>query len=277
MIKAPINNIIPFSVVDGPGNRTAIFLQGCNVSCGYCHNPETQNICCNCGICIDECPVGAISINNKVLWDEEKCISCDKCINICPYNASPKIKMKTPEEVFIEVKKNIPFIRGITVSGGECTLYPEFIIELFKLAKSENLSCLIDSNGMIDFSTCSELLKNCDGVMLDIKSWNSSIYKKLTGADNDIVKKNLKFLVDNNKLEEIRIVCIPSEVDADEILEGITKIVGEKIGEIKLKLIRFRCFGVKGRFENIQSPDDKYMDYLRNLAISLGFKNIVIN
>ena len=277
MITAPINKIIPYSAVDGPGNRTSIFLQGCNIKCAYCHNPETQNLCCNCGICVDVCKTAALSlVNGKVQWDEKKCVMCDECINICPHNASPKIKVMTAEKVFMEVKKNIPLIRGITVSGGECTLYPEFLLELFTLAKSEGLTCLIDSNGMTDFTLYPKLLEKCDGIMLDVKAWNFDIYKKLTGFGNDIVKKNLKFLSDENKIEELRIVCALNEVDAEAVIQGITKSIGDKALDTKLKLIKFRPYGVKGELENMQSPDDDYMENLHQMAIKAGFKQIII-
>ena len=74
-------------------------------------------------------------INGKVVWDKTKCISCDVCIKTCQRHASPKVIYMTPEEVFREVQKSIPFIRGISVSGGECDLYPQFLFQLFKLAK----------------------------------------------------------------------------------------------------------------------------------------------
>lgn len=273
----PINKIIPFSMVDGPGSRTSIFLQGCNIACAYCHNPETQRVCKNCGICVDGCPGGALVVSNgKVIWDEEKCIDCDRCITVCPYYATPKVKMMDAQMVFAKVKKNIPFVQGITVSGGECTLYPEFLTELFLLAKKENLTCLIDSNGMVDLSLFPELVQVCDGVMLDIKSWDSQVYKKLTGANNDTVKKNLKYLAELDKLEELRIVCVPGEVDAELALKGIAISIADKVKDIRLKLIKFRHYGVKGRLGNMQSPDDAYMEQLAQLARELGFCNVKI-
>lgn len=133
MISAPVNKIISFSNVDGPGNRTAIFLQSCPFHCWYCHNPETIHYCCHCGKCIETCPVGALSmVNQKVVWDDKKCVQCDTCIKTCPHLATPKIHHMTVEDVMVHIRKARPFIKGITVSGGECTNHPEFLTELFQ-------------------------------------------------------------------------------------------------------------------------------------------------
>ena len=183
MNSALVNKIIPFSAVDGPGNRTAIFLQGCNFSCKYCHNPETMHVCLNCGECIKYCPTGAISlVDGKVVYDYKKCCFCDSCFKHCPNNSSPRVRNMTAEEVMVEVKKNVPFIRGITVSGGECTRWPEFLHELMELAKNEKLSVLLDSNGTYDFIKDEEnLLENCAGVMLDIKAFSLKDHQAVTG------------------------------------------------------------------------------------------------
>lgn len=278
MTQAPINKIIPLSLVDGPGNRTSIFLQGCNLACTYCHNPETQRLCNHCGICVSGCPSGALTISNgRVNWDHDACVWCDQCINICPTFASPRVRTMTPDEVFEEVKKNIPFIRGITVSGGECTLYPNFIKELFAKARAQGLTCLIDSNGTTDFRRFPELMELTQGVMLDVKSWDEETYRKVTrGPTNSVVKKNLHYLAECNKLEELRIVCLPREVDAETVISGIAEIIGEKVNNVKLKLIKFRHFGVKGRLQNTPSPDDTYMQMLLQRASELGFKKAVI-
>lgn len=278
MKKVPVNKIIPSSFVDGPGNRTSIFLQTCNLTCAYCHNPETQKMCIHCGACVKHCPAGALYISKegKVIWKEEMCTQCDTCIKVCPHYASPKIKWMNAYEVFAEVKKNVPFIRGITVSGGECLLYPEFIKELFTLAQTDKLSCLIDHNGTIDLSNHPDLLEVTDGIMLDIKSWDMDNFKRLTGGENHIVKKNLKYLEDIGRLEEIRIVCLPGEVDAEEIIKQIPATLGKSNISTKLKLIKFRRFGVKGRLGHTSPPSDEYMENLKELAIENGFNNVNI-
>lgn len=275
-MQAPINKIIEFSYVDGPGLRTSVFVQKCNISCLYCHNPETQRMCINCGICVSKCPNKALTVvDSKVIWDSAKCINCGTCISVCPNYASPKIKYMSALEVYNEIKKNVPFIRGITVSGGECMLYPDFLKELFRLAKKDNLSCLIDSNGTIDFTKYPELLNLSDGVMLDVKSWNSDVFKHLTCYTNEIVKKNLAYLDSCNKLEEVRIVYIKDFVDAKDVIKGIKDTVKD-VKEIKLKLIKFRNNGVKGIMSKLDSPTDEEIEELGDFAKSLGFERVNI-
>ena len=97
MITAPVNKIIPFSSVDGPGNRTAVFFQGCNWDCCYCHNPETRNMCTGCMACVQVCPVGALqNENGKVHFFPERCVGCDTCIKTCRFGSSPRICNLTP-------------------------------------------------------------------------------------------------------------------------------------------------------------------------------------
>lgn len=118
MYSADINKIIPFSSVDGPGNRTAIFLQGCNFNCKYCHNPETRNLCINCMDCVPVCPADALSDKDgKVIFAAEKCIACDNCIKVCKHGATPRIVRMTSKETFEKICENVPFIRGVTFSG----------------------------------------------------------------------------------------------------------------------------------------------------------------
>lgn len=281
MVTAPVNKIIDSSVVDGPGNRTGIFLQGCNIACAYCHNPETQNLCRGCGICVQKCPAGALKLaDGKVIWDDARCCQCDTCIGVCPHDASPKVREMTPDEVLEKVRGNMPFIRGITVSGGECMLHPEWMTGLFRGAKELGLTTLIDSNGTVDFSLYPDLMAVCDGVMLDVKSWDSGVFRGLTGHDNTIVKKNLSFLSGAGKLEELRIVCFEPLgnlcIDATAVLEGVAETVGERKGEFLLKLIRFRSNGVRGVMASAPSPTAEWMEKLRLKAVELGFERIRI-
>jgi pyruvate formate lyase activating enzyme len=184
----------------------------------------------------------------------------------------------TAEAVCQKVLESVPFIRGVTVSGGECTLYPEFLTALFSLVKKQNLLCSIDSNGIIDYSAHSALMERCDGVMLDIKAWDKDVYKALTGGgDNSLILKNLRYLEKHNKLEELRIVVVPDYTDTKDILQGLKKDLGpETIARVPLKLIRFRPLGVRGAFSVLNPPSLKVMEGHYDYAQRLGFKNITV-
>ncbi|WP_024346150.1 YjjW family glycine radical enzyme activase [Lacrimispora indolis] len=286
---APVNKMIPLSVVDGPGCRTAVFVQGCNIACAYCHNPETQRLCIDCGICVSQCPAGALFLSGtNVIWDEAACTQCDNCIRVCPNYASPKVRWMKAMEVWEQIERNMPFIQGITVSGGECSLYPEFLTELFTLAGKAGLSCYLDSNGCVDFSRYPKLMAVTDKVMLDVKAWDYHVFHRLTGGDNRLVKKNLKYLAETGKLHEVRLVCLEAEassgsgqaddreVDMEDVIAGVADEVRPYLEEFKLKLIAFRNFGVKGKMETRKSPPPEQMEKLKELAVKCGFNNIQI-
>ena len=232
---ALIRKIIAQSTVDGPGNRTAIFLQGCNIRCAYCHNPETQAL------------------------------------------RAEEAKEMSVEQVLAEIRRGIPFIRGITVSGGECMLQPDFLTELFVAVKElaaethHPLTCLIDSNGTIPFASYPQLMAHCDGVMLDVKAWATDVYSRLTCAqDNLHVKENLVWLLAHDKLTEVRIVCIPERVDVETILQQLAKTTDFIEKKIPVRLQRFRPQGVIGELSAYPMTSDEQMQRYLNSAAALG-------
>ena len=298
--EAVINKIIPLSVVDGPGCRTSVFVQGCNIACAYCHNPETQQLCSGCGLCVSQCPAGALSIqenggetpkeneHDRVIWDESLCVQCDTCIRVWPSHASPKVRRMSAEDVWKEIEKNMPFIQGITVSGGECTLYPEFLTELFRRAGKAGLTCFLDSNGCVDLSQYPRLMQVTDQVMLDVKAWDHDVFGRLTGGDVSIVKKNLKYLAEHGKLFEVRLVCLDSEhegekrqegvpeVDMEAVIAGVSREAAPYLKEFRLKLITFRQYGVTGSLKDAKSPSRERMEELKRLAVRYGFQDIQV-
>lgn len=269
---APINKIIPFSNVDGPSNRMAIFFQGCQFNCRFCHNPETINICNNCGRCIDTCPTKALSnIDNKVIWNKNLCVNCDTCIKTCLNNSSPKITYMDVDELLIEIKRVSPYIKGITLSGGECTIHKDFIIDLFPKVKDLGLTTLLDSNGSLDFELNKEILEYCDGVMLDIKAVNKEFSNWLINYPNDIVIKNLEYLLKINKLYEVRTIIFPNrDKDNEETIRYVSNIIKDKC---LYKIIRYRQFGVREKQQELlgdYTTEEEYAKRYLDLAISLG-------
>lgn len=240
---ALVNKIIPFSCIDGPGNRAAIFFQGCNLKCTYCHNPETINKCISCGRCVDTCPVNALEIkNNKVEWTEDKCVQCDRCIKVCNNLSTPKTKDYSVDELFEKIKKISPFIQGITVSGGECTLNSDFLVKLFRRVKEElNLTCFVDTNGILDLSKYEELVNLTDKFMLDVKAIDEAEHIKLTGLSNKSVLKNLDYLLDKDKIYEVRTVVAPN-INNEKTIKSVAEIIN---GRCKYKLNAYRKYGVR--------------------------------
>lgn len=280
MITAPVNRVIPFSSVDGPGNRTVFFFQGCNFNCGYCHNPETIHLCNNCGACVGGCPTGAIRlIDGRVRYDRAICCGCDACLRACPRDASPKIDWMEPEQALEMLRNNRPFIRGVTVSGGECTLQRDFVLALFRGAKQMGLGTLLDSNGNYDFEQDADLLDVSDGVMLDVKCFDPAVHRALTGADNALVRKNLSFLASAGKLEEVRTVVVPDQLPNEKTVRRVCEVLdpywreGANIG---YKLIRFRPLGVRENYRRVSVPCESSMEELKCIVLSAGCRRVEV-
>ncbi len=282
--KVPVNRVIPFSCVDGPGSRTAVFLQGCNINCRYCHNPETRNLCIGCGKCVSKCPTGALrkEADGTISYNPICCTFCDTCISVCEHGSSPRIRMMDAKEVYAEIAKQVPFIRGVTVSGGECMLYPEFLTELFTICKAHGLHTLIDSNGTVDFSEYPELLSVVDGVMLDVKAFDRNEHIAVTGYDNTMILKNVTFLAKTQKLYEVRTVVVPGLFDAFDTVKKTVHLLREAAGskeninKIRYKLITYREAGVRNEYRLYQPPERQMMERLAELAQREGMYQTVI-
>lgn len=266
MMKAPVNKIIAFSNVDGPGNRTSIFFQGCPFNCLFCHNPETIHLCQNCGACVEKCPVGALRFDDQgqVRWDSGRCVGCDNCIRVCPHDASPKIRWMTVEDVMKEVRRSAPYISGITTSGGECTLQNEFLIQLFTQVRDLGKTCLIDSNGSFDFAADPRVLAVSEGVMLDVKAVGEDWSRELISYPRELVLKNLDYLLSVGKLYEVRTIIFPGR---DRENEETVRYVAEHIGDgCFYKIIRYRPFGVRERYQKLLGEFETEADYAEGYA-----------
>lgn len=275
-ITAPVNKIIPFSCVDGFGNRTAVFLQGCNQDCLYCHNPETINMCRNCGACIQTCPAQALSlVEQKVIYDETRCCNCDTCLRTCSADASPKINWLTAEALYQRVNEYFPFIDGITTSGGECSLYLDFLREFYSLVKAAQKTTYMDTNGQVPLWERPDVLSVLDKAMVDLKAGTDNDHQKLTGRSAELPIENIRRLAEMGKLYEIRTVVVPGVVDNRKTVEVGSRLIAH-YPEVRYKLIKFRHYGVRENFAATPEPSDEMMNELRMIAANCGVKEIVI-
>lgn len=272
-----VNKFLPLSIVDGPGNRIAIFTQTCNVACAYCHNPETIVACEHCLKCVPVCPTGALTVvDGFVNYNEALCVDCDTCIKTCTRSSSPKTHTYTLEELLAKIKKYKMFARGITVSGGESTLQKDFLVKLFPKVKDLGLTCFVDTNGFTKVEDMLDLIAVTDKFMVDVKT--VSHFERLIGKNIKFdVLDNLKKLLEMDKVYEVRTVIVENLIEVEKTVIETAKIISNY--DVTYKLIRVRSHGVRNsKVEEISDniPTVERMQQLKILAMEHGANKVEI-
>ena len=157
-------------------------------------------------------------------------------------------------------------------------LWPEFLTELFRLARKDGLGTLIDSNGMVSFEDYPELMEVSDGVMLDIKVFEAFEHEKVTGFRNEMVLKNAVYLAKTSKLYEVRAVIVPDLYDTEKSIREMGDFLAPylKINDIRVKIIAYRPMGVREEYSHYQVPGQKYLSYLADILREKGFQHITL-
>lgn len=258
--KGIIFNIQKFSIHDGPGIRTTVFLKGCPLKCKWCSNPESQlgsiqilwdkPKCTLCKTCVNICKQNAINIiNNRITIDDKKCIGCLKCISNCPNDAlKNEGEYKEIEEVLNKCLQDKDFYDesngGVTISGGEGMSQPTFLRELIIALKKENIHIAIETTGYIEHKVFKELAVLFDLLLFDIKHYDSNKHFKGTGVYNDLIIQNLRWSIENGLNVLPRIPVIPDFNNSLEDANGLA-ILFENLGINRVQLLPFHQFGEK--------------------------------
>ena len=290
-----VGNLQKFSIEDGPGIRTTVFLKGCPLDCKWCHNPElidpeqqlirSPNNCIGCGHCVAICPRSAVTMTPEegVVIDRTGCDLCLACADGCYAKAlRPVAKPMTVAEILDIAEQDKGFYDntagGITVSGGELLMHAAFVTKLIDEAGKRGINVCLDTCGFGDPLALREmaLRENVTDILYDMKSIDDGIHREYTGVSNQLIIGNLRMLAADagtaNKLI-LRMPLIRGVNDSD----GIIKRTGEFYREIGVKqvhLLPYHSLGVGkkrnlgGGQETFEAPTEE-----RLTEIELYFKN----
>lgn len=240
MEYANIINIMRFCTDDGPGIRTTVFLKGCPLRCAWCHNPESQNPdpeilwdsekCCLCGLCAEICEAKAHRIiDGHHFFDASLCNHCGRCAENCPAEALELSgKRVSTHEMLEEIKKDAVFYTtsggGVTISGGEPLMHPEFCAELLRLCKETGIHTVIETSGFASRKTLDNLLPYCDLILFDIKESSEEKHSEYTGVPQEPILDNLRYIDGKGIPTLLRAPIIPGMNDREEHLSALREL-----------------------------------------------------
>ncbi len=254
-----IFNIQKFCINDGPGIRTTVFFKGCPLRCRWCHNPESNSFkpdllfsadkCIGCKKCESVCENEVHTVSQEHKLHRKNCTFCGKCEAVCPANAIEIAGKKiTSEEVIKVVMADKEFYEdsggGLTVSGGEPFSQYEFLMELLKKAKENNLHICVETCGFTDSERLLTAAEYIDIFLFDYKLYDSALHKKYTGAENVRIIKNLKLLDNIGAKVILRCPVIPGVNDIEEHFRAIGEIAEELNSVIGIEVSPYHELGI---------------------------------
>jgi len=258
-ITGSVFNIERYSVHDGPGIRTLVFLKGCPLSCLWCCNPESQKAipevllfpenCIACGACVDACPADAISVREGTLvTDETICTRCMRCVDECyPEARRAYGRPMTVEEVMKRIEGDIPFYHrsggGVTVSGGEPFVQHKFLKELFCVCRDRKIGTAVETCGYVPEDVFDAMMPYVDVYLFDLKHMDDAIHRELTGKGNALIHRNFRAAVAAGKYVIPRMPLIPTLNDSQDNLKATCAFLREN-GQDTLNLLPYHELGV---------------------------------
>lgn len=238
-MKGTVFNIQRFSLYDGPGIRTVVFLKGCPLSCIWCHNPEgkkrekqvlfNENKCIGCMECASVCPENLHrSCDGYHVFMRGECRACGKCTDACCSGAlSMAGREMTADEVMSEVLRDLPFYGesggGLTLSGGEPLMQGEFSVELLRLAREAGISTCVETCGFADTDVIRRAAKYTDVFYFDYKATDEAEHRRLCGVGLDVIMKNLSVLDEVGANVTLRCPIVPGANYTPEHILGIAE------------------------------------------------------
>jgi pyruvate formate lyase activating enzyme len=294
MGKGIIFNIQGYSIHDGPGIRTDVFLKGCFLHCVWCQNPESQSLrpelfyleekCNGCGRCADVCPQKAIQIKEaKSRADRTKCKGCGQCVQVCPNEARSLMgKKMTAQEVLQKVKGDKIFYKrskgGVTLTGGEPLFQPDFSKDLLSLCRRARIHTAVETCGYAIWDVFKEILQYTDLVLYDLKHMTLEKHREYTGVPNKLILDNVKKIYHELKIPVwVRIPVIPGYNDSEENIHATARfIVNQLSPSVPVYLLayhqlgetKYERLGKEGKNLAITPPTNEHMLELQKIVAS---------
>lgn len=293
-IEARVFDIQRFSVHDGPGIRTVVFLKGCPLRCLWCDNPESQSLsaeiaefdrkCIGCGSCKDACPEEAIYKSNLRI-NRVFCTTCGKCAEVCPSGAKKIVGAKrSAESIVEEVEKDRLFYDnsggGVTLSGGEPLAQPIFSREILRICKERGIHTAMETCGYAPWAKFRELLPFLKLVLYDIKNLDSEKHKKFTNRSNQLILQNFVKLIRLKFPMVLRVPIIPGYTDARANTDSIVKLLKPHRHLRRIDLLPYHKLGV-GKYERlgkeyrlarVNPPSEESVRKIKKMLESRGFQ-----
>jgi pyruvate formate lyase activating enzyme len=263
-------NIQKFSVHDGPGIRTTVFMKGCPLQCHWCANAESigtepelgiiRNICNHCGKCLDVCPEKALRFddNDRIQVDRNRCTACGECVAVCPTGALTIYgKQVTVDDVFKEIEKDKAFYEGsnggITVSGGEPLRQSDFITALFKQCHEAGIGTCLDTCGYAATDKLKDVLAFTDYILYDIKHMDTARHQQFTGVANNLILNNAKVIAESGIPVLYRIPLIKNINDTTHNIRETIKFIQTLGNDTAVEFLPYHRLGI-GKYQTLDRP-----------------------
>lgn len=296
--KGTVLQLQRMSVHDGPGIRTTVFLKGCPLRCGWCHNPESQKTepelayhvgkCVGCGLCAKHCPAGALRLQDgKIVRDPGQCILCMKCSEICPSFAMETYgKVMTADEVCAVVEKDIAYYEstggGVTFSGGEPLLQADFVYAVEKRLHENNVHTAVETSCFGEREKLKRLTEETDLFMVDIKTMAKDLHRQWTGASLLPILRNIALLSEWGARALIRITVVLGVSDS---IENVAKTAEFLLRETKFRQVellrmhklaqgKYQSLGRQYPADRLEIPTEETMRRLERELLRYGMEVI---
>ncbi len=295
--KGFLFDIKHYAIHDGPGIRTTVFLKGCPARCLWCANPESQKFSCEiacldsecvaCGLCLEACPEKAISLlDGRRIFNRKACVACGKCVAACPEGALELMGREvTVGDLYREISPDRPFWErsggGVTLSGGEPLAQASFAREFLQTCKEHYIHTALETCLYAPEEALRSMAPYVDYFMCDLKIMDHAKHTYYTEVSNEIIKKNLAFLLQDSFDVLVRMPLIPEVNDDRENLIRFADFLNANRPNAKVELLPYHKLGEskyprlsrKYEMRNTLPPSEEAMaktqDFLKNLGITI--------